>query len=71
MALSATRSLRSAARAARSQSRPTVGIVGIRTRGINQHGEVVIEFRRTFMIYRRHAPEAESVFPATDTDWTV
>lgn len=54
-----------------STSRPTVGIVGIRTRGINQRGEVVIEFRRTFMIYRRHAPEAQSSFPSTDAEWTV
>jgi len=54
-----------------SQSRPTVGIVTVRTRGINQRSEVVIEFRRSFMIYRRGAPEAESIFPVTDTDWSV
>jgi len=54
-----------------SRSRPTVGIVGIRTRGINQRREVVIEFRRTFMIYRRNAPEAQSGFPSTDAEWTV
>jgi itaconyl-CoA hydratase len=54
-----------------SQSRPNVGIVGVRTRGINQRSEVVIEFRRTFMIYRRGAPEAKSIFPAADTDWSV
>ena len=54
-----------------SQSRPNVGIVGIRTRGINQRSEVVIEFRRSFMIYRRGAPEAKSSFPGTDTDWSV
>jgi itaconyl-CoA hydratase len=54
-----------------SQSRPTVGIVGVRTRGINQRREVVIEFRRTFMVYRRGAPEVHDTFPYTDTDWTV
>jgi itaconyl-CoA hydratase len=54
-----------------SRSRPTVGIVSLRCRGINQRREVVIEFRRTFMIYKRDAPEAESMFPVTDADWTV
>jgi len=54
-----------------SKSRPTVGIVGVRTRGINQRSEVVIEFRRTFMVYRRDAPEARDSFPHTDTEWTV
>ncbi|MGB0097300.1 MAG: MaoC family dehydratase [Solirubrobacteraceae bacterium] len=54
-----------------SRSRPNVGIVGVRTRGINQRREVVIEFRRTFMVYRRGAPEAADVFPQTADEWTV
>jgi acyl dehydratase len=54
-----------------SASRPNVGIVGIRTRGVNQRREVVIEFRRTFMIYKRDAPEALGTFPGTDADWAV
>jgi acyl dehydratase len=54
-----------------SASRPNVGIVGMRSRGINQRGEVVCEFRRTFMIYRRSAEEAGERFPITETDWTV
>jgi acyl dehydratase len=54
-----------------SQSRPNVGIVGVRTRGISQRHEVVIEFRRTFMVYRRDAPEARDGFPHTDAEWTV
>jgi acyl dehydratase len=54
-----------------SKSRPTVGIVSVRCRGINQRREVVIEFKRTFMIYRRGAPEAQSSFPGTDTAWTT
>jgi itaconyl-CoA hydratase len=41
-----------------SSSTPTVGIVDIRTRGLNQRGETVVEYRRTFMMYRRDAPEA-------------
>ena len=46
-----------------SRSRPNCGIVSIRTRGLNQEGEVVIEFTRTFMIFRRDAPELADVFP--------
>jgi acyl dehydratase len=54
-----------------SRSRPSVGIVGVRCRGINQRREVVIEFQRTFMVYKRDAPEVSDTFPGTDTDWTV
>jgi itaconyl-CoA hydratase len=54
-----------------SRSNPSVGIVTMRCRGINQRREVVIEFRRTFMLYKRDAPEAASVFPGTDTEWSV
>ena len=40
-----------------SQSNPKVGIVTMRSRGINQRREVVIEFKRTFMVYKRdHVP---------------
>lgn len=52
-----------------SRSRPTVGIVSIRTRGINQRREVVVEYRRSFMIYKRDAPEVGDAFPATDAGW--
>jgi itaconyl-CoA hydratase len=54
-----------------SRSRPSAGIVGVRCRGINQRREVVIEFQRTFMVYKRDAPEVTDTFPGTDTDWTV
>ena len=54
-----------------SRSRPSVGIVGVRCRGINQRREVVIEFQRTFMLYKRDAPEVTDTFPGTDIDWTV
>ncbi len=36
-----------------SQSRPNVGIVRFKTTGFNQDGKVVIEFKRTIMVYRR------------------
>lgn len=35
-----------------SQSRPTLGIVTVKTTGFNQDGKVVITFRRTVMVYR-------------------
>ena len=54
-----------------SASRKNVGIVSLRTRGVNQRGEVVIEFLRTFMCYRRGAPEATTAFPSVVADWTV
>ena len=53
-----------------SQSNPGVGIVSMRCRGINQDGEVVCEFRRTFMIPRRDAAPPDGFVPA-QTDWTV
>ena len=54
-----------------SASRPNVGIVSFRTRGMNQRGEVVIEFTRTIMLYKRQAAEAVHVFPQTQDEWRV
>lgn len=54
-----------------SHSRPNVGIVSLRTRGVNQHGQVVIEFRRTFMAYRRDADEAQPSFPEATATWSA
>jgi itaconyl-CoA hydratase len=40
-----------------SKSRPKVGIVRVRTTGVNQENVPVIEFTRTFMIWKRgHVP---------------
>jgi len=40
-----------------SKSRPTVGIVRVKTTGVNQDGAPVIEFTRTFMVWKRgHVP---------------
>jgi len=45
-----------------SKSRPAVGIVKVKTTGLNQHGKPVIEFTRTFMVWRRgHAPGPKRV----------
>jgi itaconyl-CoA hydratase len=54
-----------------SSSNPSVGIVTMRCRGINQRREVVIEFKRTFMVYKRGAREAAPAFPGTDAEWGV
>jgi itaconyl-CoA hydratase len=52
-----------------SKSRPTQGIVGVRTRGVNQKGEVVCEFARSFLVPKREA--AHDAFPRTDEPWRV
>jgi itaconyl-CoA hydratase len=40
-----------------SKTRPDVGIVRVKTSGSNQAGETVIEFTRTFMVWKRgHVP---------------
>jgi acyl dehydratase len=36
-----------------SSKRPDVGIVRVKTTGVNQDDKVVIEFKRTFMVYKR------------------
>jgi len=54
-----------------SRSNPSVGIVSMRCRGINQRREVVIEFRRKMMVYKRDAEQVQDLFPVTDADWNV
>ena len=47
-----------------SKSRPNVGIVRFKTTGYKQDGAVVIEFKRTVMIYRRgHVPQPQPPAP--------
>jgi acyl dehydratase len=52
-----------------SESRPTHGIVGVRTRGLNQRREVVCEFARSFLIAKTSS--ARDSFPGTDEQWNV
>ncbi len=52
-----------------SASRPAYGIVSVRTRGINQRGEVVCEYVRSFLVPKQSA--AVDSFPATDEPWGV
>lgn len=40
-----------------SNSRPAMGIVTVRTEGLNQHGNTVLVFERAILVYRRgHGP---------------
>lgn len=50
-------------------SRPYAGIVGVQTRGLNQDGDVVMTFRRSFLIYKRSAPQDKDVFPVAGEAW--
>jgi acyl dehydratase len=51
-----------------SKSRPTQGIVKVRTSGINQNGATVIEFERSVMVWKRdHAPRMD-LFPERAAD---
>ena len=46
-----------------SQSYPEAGLLTVRTRGLNQEGKVVIEFRRTLLVYRRGHSPLTDLFP--------
>lgn len=49
-----------------SRSRPNVGIVTVKTTGYNQEGVTVIEFERTFLVYKRgQVPETGRPRPAS------
>lgn len=49
-----------------SRSRPSAGIVTVKTTGYKQDGTIVIEFKRTVLIYRRgHVPARSRTRPAT------
>jgi acyl dehydratase len=55
-----------------SRSRESCGIVAVRTRGVNQRGEVVLEFRRSFMIFKRDAAaELTAALPVAAEEWRV
>ncbi len=49
-----------------SQSRPHQGLVTIRTIGYKQDGTVIIEFKRTILVYKRaHGPQRPLPAPRT------
>lgn len=51
-----------------SKSRPEMGIVKIETRGINQRGEVVIQYRRTIMVWKRAFAPRRDLFPTPEEE---
>lgn len=50
-----------------SATRPSAGIVTIKTRTLNQGGEEVLNFERTFYVHRRGAASAATTFPTPRT----
>ena len=54
-----------------SGSRPQAGIVTVKTRTLNQHGDEVLSFRRTFYVHKRGAEGARSTFPQGKTPLTA
>ncbi|MBV8593708.1 MAG: MaoC family dehydratase [Caulobacteraceae bacterium] len=46
-----------------SKSRPTQGVVKVRTRGVNQDGKVVIDYARSVMVWKRDSAPAAALFP--------
>ena len=51
-----------------SRSKPQWGIVKVRTRGLKQDGQVVIDYTRSVMVWKRaHAPQHD-LFPTIKED---
>ena len=50
-----------------SKSRDNVGIVTVRTRGFNQHGDIVLSFIRSVMVNRRGVQSPLARFPSPKT----
>ena len=47
-----------------SKSRPNMGIVEVKTNGINQDGKIVLTFRRTILVYKRGCAPQVAGLPA-------
>ncbi len=54
-----------------SSKRPHAGIVTIRTRTLNQDGDEVCTFRRTFYVYKRGAEPLKDLFPEAKKPLTL
>jgi acyl dehydratase len=46
-----------------SSSHLEAGIIGCFTRGLNQHGDPVLSYRRSVLVYRRGQDDPEGHFP--------
>ncbi|MFK0287826.1 MaoC family dehydratase [Streptomyces sp. NPDC090499] len=54
-----------------SASRPTAGIVTVKTRTLNQDGKEVCSFLRTFLVHRRGAEQLQDIFPTGEVPLTL
>ena len=54
-----------------SKSRPTAGVVTVRTRTLNQDGKEVCSFLRTFLVHRRGADAVTDLFPTGEKPLTL
>lgn len=52
-----------------SASRPHAGIVTAVTRGLNQDGDVCMNYTRSVMIYKRAATRDKGLFPVAKDEW--
>jgi itaconyl-CoA hydratase len=46
-----------------SKSRPRQGIVTVKTRGLNQRGDVVVELQRAILVWKREHAPVNDLFP--------
>jgi itaconyl-CoA hydratase len=53
-----------------TKSRPYAGIVSVRTRGLNQDGDICVSYRRSFMVYKRDAAQDKGLFPEAKEPFT-
>ena len=51
-----------------SKSYPEAGIVRVRSRGINQDGKVVIDFKRSVMVYKKDSYPGQDLFPEIERE---
>ena len=49
-----------------SASRPQQGIVTVKTRGLNQHGKLVVEMQRSILVWKREHAPGRNVFPQAE-----
>lgn len=54
-----------------SASRSYAGIVTVKTRTLNQHGDEVLSFTRTFYIHKRGSERAQRPFPEAKTPFAL
>jgi acyl dehydratase len=53
-----------------SKSRPHAGIVTVRSRGLNQDGDVILEYKRSVLVARRGTTRDDDLFPKAKRPWT-